>query len=362
MKVFWPNAHMRNQIVSVADSLINKLQLNRLTNGYLSNLRSSIVNEHISNAIDKKKIDSYIIPLNKIALIQSGYSYKSSELVDESKIGMISIKNFERDGTFKSNGFKPILPMRVKSSQYVKLGEIVVAHTDLTQNADIIGRAIQVIDDGGYDSMIESLDLVKVSTFDESISNEFLSALLCTEDFHRHCLRYINGTTVLHLSKKALHEYVLKIPKDESLLKQLEILFKHISSLQSVLLRENRQLGQLRDLLLPKLMSGEIDVSKITLPTQPNNHLHKSELCLQNGLIDPLRKDLRWRLKSTLFSPRCSPFSTASSLDASRKLSISPCPLVPMKGQICYIYSWWPRKWRDAHRRQSNTMRAPLIA
>ena len=38
---------------------------------------------------------------------------------------------------------------------------------------------------------------------------------------------------------------------------------------------ENRRLSELRDALLPKLMSGEIDVSKIDL-TQLNNHLAKS--------------------------------------------------------------------------------------
>ncbi len=37
--------------------------------------------------------------------------------------------------------------------------------------------------------------------------------------------------------------------------------------------KESELLEALRDALLPKLMSGEIDVSKIELPTQPNNHL-----------------------------------------------------------------------------------------
>lgn len=36
---------------------------------------------------------------------------------------------------------------------------------------------------------------------------------------------------------------------------------------------ENRQLEKTRDTLLPKLMSGEIDVSKVEVPTPPNSHL-----------------------------------------------------------------------------------------
>ena len=37
--------------------------------------------------------------------------------------------------------------------------------------------------------------------------------------------------------------------------------------------QESIKLAKLRDALLPKLMSGEIDVSEVELPTQPNNHL-----------------------------------------------------------------------------------------
>ena len=36
---------------------------------------------------------------------------------------------------------------------------------------------------------------------------------------------------------------------------------------------ENKKLEELRDTLLPKLMSGEIDVSQVELPMPPNNHL-----------------------------------------------------------------------------------------
>ena len=50
---------------------------------------------------------------------------------------------------------------------------------------------------------------------------------------------------------------------------QLDSLFELIAQNE----RESRALGELRDTLLPRLMSGEIDVSQIRLPMQPNNHL-----------------------------------------------------------------------------------------
>lgn len=246
------------------------------SNDYLAELRNALVKERISNALEQGIGNWRVVPLKDVAQIQSGYSYKSAELVAESSIGMLSIKNFNRNGSFRSDGLKPLKPEKAKPAQYVALGEIVVAHTDLTQNADIIGRAIQVIDSGGYEQMVASLDLVKVTSSDDSISNEFLAALLGMEDFHNHCLGYINGTTVLHLGKKALPEYQLKIPEDMTIMSELDDTFKSIAQQQAVLIRESRNLKRIRDTLLPKLMSGEIDASEVEVPMQPNNHLFQA--------------------------------------------------------------------------------------
>ena len=66
----------------------------------------------------------------------------------------------------------------------------------------------------------------------------------------------------------------LEIPmptKDEieEIKPQLDSLFAAIAHNEY----ESKMLEELRDALLPKLMSGEIDVSQIELPMQPNNHL-----------------------------------------------------------------------------------------
>lgn len=37
---------------------------------------------------------------------------------------------------------------------------------------------------------------------------------------------------------------------------------------------QSHKLGELRDALLPKLMSDEINISQVKLPTPPNNHLY----------------------------------------------------------------------------------------
>ena len=203
--------------------------------------------------------------LSDIAEFVSGYSYKGTELTD-STIAMATIKNFDRKGGFKLDGYKEIVPSaKLKDSQHANLFDTLVAHTDLTQNAEVIGNAEPVMSKSGYDDIVFSMDLVKVLPKKEGISKFLIAAILQDKKFKAHCLGYVNGTTVLHLSKKALPEYKLFLPSDISVLKPLDdvvtALYKQVASNIS----ENTYLEKLRDSLLPKLMSGELSVSDIEI-------------------------------------------------------------------------------------------------
>lgn len=81
-----------------------------------------------------------------------------------------------------------------------------------------------------------------------------------------------SGTTFPEVSGKTMAGIELTLP-DVNLCSEFEEWATPLLGQQRYLEEENRQLGNLRDALLPKLMSGEIDVSKVELPTQPNNHL-----------------------------------------------------------------------------------------
>lgn len=204
-------------------------------------------------------------PLSDIAEFISGYSYKGTELTD-STIAMATIRNFDRKGGFKLDGYKEIIPSsKLKESQHAELFDTLVAHTDLTQNAEVIGNAEPVMSKSGYDDIVFSMDLVKVLPKKNGVSKFLIAAILQDKKFKAHCLGYVNGTTVLHLSKKALPEYKLFLPSDFSTLKPLDevvtALYKQVSSNIS----ENTYLEELRGSLLPKLMSGELDISDIDL-------------------------------------------------------------------------------------------------
>lgn len=201
------------------------------------------------------------IPLSELATFEGGYSYKGAELQDSS-VAMATIKNFDRNGGFKLDGFKEIVPSdKLKSSQHVQLFDTLVAHTDLTQGAEVIGNAELVLSKAGYEDIIFSMDVVKVLPKNERITKYMLAALLSNRKFKAHCLGYVNGTTVLHLSKKALPEYKLIYPKDSKVLEPLNDAIESLYKQIALNIEENIRLEKVRDIILPKLIAGIIDVS-----------------------------------------------------------------------------------------------------
>ena len=209
--------------------------------------------------------DWELTPLSSFAQFISGYSYKGAEL-QNSSVAMATIKNFDRKGGFKLDGYKEIVPSsKLKPEHHANLFDTLVAHTDLTQNAEVIGNAEPVLSFSGYQDIIFSMDVVKVLPTNPQVSKFLIAALLQTQKFKGHCLGYVNGTTVLHLSKKALPEYSLLMPKDFSILKPLDNAVSVMYQRMASNIDENVHLTLLRDSILPRLMSGELDVSELEL-------------------------------------------------------------------------------------------------
>lgn len=263
-----PQIKIQRKIVGVLSSIDEKIEENKRINNNLLEQIKTICTAWLS---EYKPFDGVMpsdwveTPLSDIAEFISGYSYKGTELTD-STIAMATIKNFDRKGGFKLDGYKEIIPSsKLKESQHAELFDTLVAHTDLTQNAEVIGNAEPVMSKSGYDDIVFSMDLVKVLPKKDGVSKYLITAILQDKKFKAHCLGYVNGTTVLHLSKKALPEYKLFLPSDFSTLKPLDevvtALYKQVSSNIS----ENTYLEELRESLLPKLMSGELDVSDIEI-------------------------------------------------------------------------------------------------
>jgi len=255
-----PNIKEQKRIGEILSSLDDKIELNRRINDNLEQQAQALFKSWF---VDNPNSNWKKISLSEVASFVGGYSYTGKELTDFSNVAMATIKNFVRNGGFKAGGFKGINPSaKLKECHYANLFDILVAHTDLTQNADVIGNAELLLTCGKYNSIIFSMDLVKVLPKEIFPYRFLLAAMLKNKMFKGHCLGYINGTTVLHLNKKALPEFEIRKPSDSEAKIMNEILAPYYKRMAK-LLQETDKLISLRDTLLPKLMSGELKINDI---------------------------------------------------------------------------------------------------
>jgi type I restriction enzyme S subunit len=207
--------------------------------------------------IEEAKEEWDYVSLANYITIYNGVSYKSTDL-NPSKIAMVTLKSFARNGGFRLDGFKEYTG-KYKEQHVVYEGDLVVAHTDITQDAALIGNPVLVIGRSEYETLIISMDLVKVESNYEWLSKVFLYFLMRTRSFKEHCVGYSNGSTVLHLSKDAVPSYEFLIPPTDQIIEFTSVVNPMIQKINQNI-SHIRNLEQQRDTLLPKLMSGEVRV------------------------------------------------------------------------------------------------------
>ena len=249
----------QQSIAEVLGALDDKIELNRRMNTTLEAMAKVLFRQWFVESEEVKEWE--IRKLSDIAYFIKGVSYRSSELVEFSDTALVTLKCVERGGGYKEDGLKPFSG-KYKSAQRVFPGEVVIAHTDLTQAADVVGRASRVEPNEKYPILVASLDMVIVRPKGKPYSPEYLYGVLSRGEFADHAYGYTNGTTVLHLSSKALPEYPIKIPpkgKAEDYTKMVSPIYAQIDNNKG----QSRTLASLRDGLLPKLMMGEARVKDV---------------------------------------------------------------------------------------------------
>ena len=202
-----PNTIVQQHIVGAIGSVDDLIEKESLL------LRSldSFGNKIYETSFSSKNETHY--RLSDLCTFVPGYSYSGNELA-ESSTGMVSIKSVERNGGFKSDGIKALCPLKqIPSLKMCTTGDVLVAHTDLTKNQDIIGSPIIITTKSNFKQLTYSMDLVKVVSNTTSVGNALLFRILDSPKFKDHALGFCSGTTVVHLSRRALETFEFDGPQ-----------------------------------------------------------------------------------------------------------------------------------------------------
>ncbi|MGN2622251.1 restriction endonuclease subunit S [Stutzerimonas balearica] len=192
----------------------------------------------------------------EVAEVVKGKSYTSKELADTHDTALVTLKSFARGGGFRLDGFKPYTGS-YKPAQVVVPGDLIIAYTDVTQAAELIGKPAIVIGVEDYQTLVASLDVGIVRPDTQKVSRQYLYGLFRTDSFQSHTFAHTSGTTVLHLAKDGVGSYQFSCPPSE-IIQSFSVITDALSQRCQNNIDQVRNLTQLRDTLLPRLISGQL--------------------------------------------------------------------------------------------------------
>ncbi len=171
---------------------------------------------------------------------------------------MINLNSFNLDGTYKHEGIK-IYSGKYADKNIVKSGDLLIAVTDVTRNADIIGKSIIVPD--YYKEAVISMDIAKIIPIG-NLTESYLMMLFNSKHYHNYIKWFASGTIVLHLNLDGMNWYKAEIPPKE-LLNKFDDVYKPLAKRINETKKQNQELASLRDWLLPMLMNGQVTVGDV---------------------------------------------------------------------------------------------------
>ena len=266
-----PPIEEQNKIASILNSLDEKIELNKKINNNLEQqaqllFKSWFVDFEPFNGTMPS--DWEVVPFEKIVDFQNGYAFKSKELLNEPSSDCYQVfkqGHIARGGGFIPDGTKSWYPKRLASKLerfVLKKGDILMAMTDMKDNVAILGNTAIMPIDNEY-IVNQRVGHLRANGY-KGITYPFIYLLTNSTDFLIDLRSRANSGVQVNLSSAEIKASQTVLPSEKVNTAFSEITLPMFEAIISNQL-ENQRLAQLRDALLPKLMSGELDVSNIEL-------------------------------------------------------------------------------------------------
>ena len=198
---------------------------------------------------------------SKFFNLAKGISYAAEPLTDDTgHKPFINLKSFKRGGGYREDGLK-YYSGQYKPEQVVYQNDVVMAVTDMTQDRAVIGQVARIPALGEKGAVI-SLDTVKL--IPKNIHKTFLYAYMRYSGFANFIKEFANGANVLHLKPDLILQQkilISPIPLQNKFAQIVEPLYAEADMLG----KANIQLGKMRAMLLPRLISGKLSVEHLNI-------------------------------------------------------------------------------------------------
>lgn len=201
--------------------------------------------------------------IDQVAEFINGYAFKSKDLIKINPgnyLHVFKMGHIKRGGGLKHDGTKDYYPKDIpeKLNKYIlKRGDILMSMTDMKSNVAILGHTALMDQDDKY-IVNQRVGLLRI--LDKAILDyPYLYILTNTSEFINELRKKANSGVQVNLSSAVIKKEPIILPPAE-VHKEFNDIAKNYYQQIFNLSRENEHLKTLRDILLPKLMSGEIEL------------------------------------------------------------------------------------------------------
>jgi type I restriction enzyme S subunit len=255
-----PSLPVQERIAAILSAYDDLIEVNTRRIAILEEMARRIYEEWFVRGRDGEASTKQIA---EVATLHRGKSYRSKELSDPGVgVPMLNLKNIAAWGGYRRDGLK-WFSGDFKATQSATAGDILMAVTDMTQERRLVGQCAMVPREIEGDAIF-SMDLLKLEPTD-AVNSDFLYATLRWSGCALELKEHANGANVLHLSPKAVAAHEVFIPPLKTQERFAEVAGPMLG-LSEMLAVQNQNLRAQRDLLLPRLVSGKLDVSELDLP------------------------------------------------------------------------------------------------
>lgn len=241
-----PPLEAQKKIANILSSLDEKIELNRRMNETLEQLGQALFRHYF---VDNPEVDSWKNgEVSDVVRVYSGFAFKSKDFDIDGRYGLVTIKNVQ-DGSFIkdcTDHLSEPLPDKTPEHVHLKSGDIILS---LTGN---VGRVCAVV---GRDYLLNQ----RVAKLVSDESQAYVYFLFRSKTMKDRMVGISKGTAQKNLSPIETSKLKIKIPPT-NIMSQFE---ESAMDLLNMIVSSNEQIQNLislSDSLLPKLISGEIEI------------------------------------------------------------------------------------------------------
>ena len=258
LKVPCPDLETQERIAAILSALDEKIAINRAINDNLYHLLSlSFKNDYWDKAIDHPEWIMTTLD-ETTSRFGTGLNPRKNFVLGHGNNYYVTIKNMGNNRIYLDERCDKIddeVIRRIQMRSDLKVGDL------LFSGIGTIGRVFLIDKPATNWNTSESVFNLRPNA---KVSSEFLYLLLLNNDMQDYAISLASGSVQKGIRMADLKKYSFFLPTSD-VIKRLTSLWKPLIKQIKANEVESDSLAVLRDTLLPKLMSGEIDVSAVQL-------------------------------------------------------------------------------------------------